>query len=106
MHSMAELSKSIQLVEDFVEFHRATKSPVVLVSSGGTLVPLERNMVRFIDNFSKGTRGASSAECFLSEGFAVVFLHRKGSKLPFTHVSNKYKPGPDLLSCLSCHGKT
>lgn len=39
--------------------------PVVLVTSGGTTVPLERNCVRFIDNFSKGTRGALSAEHFL-----------------------------------------
>lgn len=30
--------------------------------SGGTTVPLEQNTVRFIDNFSAGTRGSSSAE--------------------------------------------
>jgi hypothetical protein len=39
--------------------------PVVVITSGGTTVPLERNCVRFIDNFSKGTRGALSAEQFL-----------------------------------------
>lgn len=38
---------------------------IVCVTSGGTTVPLERNCVRFIDNFSKGTRGALSAEAFL-----------------------------------------
>ena len=32
---------------------------------GGTVVPLERRCVRFIDNFSAGTRGALSAEEFL-----------------------------------------
>jgi phosphopantothenate-cysteine ligase len=32
------------------------------VTSGGTTVPLERQMVRFLDNFSAGTRGAISAE--------------------------------------------
>ncbi len=31
---------------------------VVLLSSGGTSVPLERNTVRSIENFSTGTRGA------------------------------------------------
>ena len=36
--------------------------PVVLVTSGGTTVPLEKNTVRFIDNFSRGERGAASAE--------------------------------------------
>lgn len=44
---------------------RALARPIVVVTSGGTTVPLERNCVRFIDNFSKGTRGALSAEQFL-----------------------------------------
>ena len=34
---------------------------VVLVTSGGTTIPLETNTVRFIDNFSAGTRGSASA---------------------------------------------
>lgn len=38
---------------------------VVVVTSGGTTVPLERRCVRFIDNFSAGTRGALSVERFL-----------------------------------------
>ena len=43
---------------------------IVLVTSGGTTVPFERNTVRFIDNFSAGTRGSSSAEHFLAAGYA------------------------------------
>ena len=39
--------------------------PIVCVTSGGTCVPLERRCVRFIDNFSGGTRGALSTEQFL-----------------------------------------
>jgi hypothetical protein len=39
--------------------------PIACVTSGGTTVPLERNCVRFIDNFSAGTRGAVSTEQFL-----------------------------------------
>jgi phosphopantothenate-cysteine ligase len=39
--------------------------PIACVTSGGTTVPLERNCVRFIDNFSAGTRGAMSTEQFL-----------------------------------------
>ena len=35
---------------------------VVCVTAGGTAVPLERNTVRSIDNFSTGKRGALSAE--------------------------------------------
>lgn len=50
----------------FVQQHAAQPSqPVVCVTSGGTTVPLERNCVRFIDNFSAGTRGALSTEQFL-----------------------------------------
>ena len=57
--------------------------PIVLVTSGGTTAPLERSAVRFIDNFSSGSRGAASAEYFLERGYAVVFLHREGSLRPF-----------------------
>lgn len=56
---------------------------IVLVTSGGTSVPLENNTVRFIDNFSAGTRGASSAEQFLFKGYKVIFLHREFSLQPF-----------------------
>lgn len=35
------------------------------MTSGGTTAPLERRCVRFLDNFSQGTRGALSAEQFL-----------------------------------------
>lgn len=76
----------------------------MLVTSGGTIVPLEKNMVRFIDNFSKGTRGSSSAECFLAEGFAVVYLHRRGSQFPFTRASSKYMSNAGLLNALTTKG--
>mmetsp|Transcript_25405 Transcript_25405/g.66484 ORF Transcript_25405/g.66484 Transcript_25405/m.66484 type:complete len:339 (-) Transcript_25405:301-1317(-) len=58
--------------------------PLVLVTSGGTTIPLEKNMVRFVDNFSTGTRGSCSAEAFLDQGYAVIFLHRSNSLRPFT----------------------
>ncbi|KAI1289940.1 Phosphopantothenate--cysteine ligase [Halotydeus destructor] len=56
---------------------------IVLVTSGGTTVPLERNCVRFVDNFSAGTRGAASTEYFLDKGYAVIFLYRAKSLEPF-----------------------
>ena len=49
-------------VEEFVQRCERLKAPVAVVTSGGTAVPLERNTVRFIDNFSTGSRGAASAE--------------------------------------------
>ena len=82
--------------------HNHPDTPLVIITAGGTIVPLEKNMVRFIDNFSTGTRGAlcaeyvaSKASCqcnaltitfaraFLKRGYAVIYLHRVGTKLPF-----------------------
>jgi len=40
------------------------------------MIPLEHNTVRFVDNFSAGTRGSVSAEYFLEQGYAVIFMHR------------------------------
>ncbi|ROT37569.1 DFP-domain-containing protein [Sodiomyces alkalinus F11] len=74
---------------DFISQHAAAKRRVVLITSGGTTVPLERNTVRFIDNFSAGTRGATSAEYFLESGYAVIFLHRQFSLQPYSrHYSH------------------
>lgn len=56
---------------------------MVLITSGGTTVPLEEKTVRFIDNFSIGTRGSISAEHFLDNNYAVVFLYRKRSLAPY-----------------------
>jgi len=55
----------------------------VLVSSGGTSVPLEKNTVRSVENFSTGTRGARSTEYFLKRGHPVIFFHRGTSIKPF-----------------------
>ncbi|KAJ1653492.1 Phosphopantothenate--cysteine ligase cab2 [Dispira simplex] len=72
------------LIEEFVQYHQAlTNCPVVLITSGGTIVPLENQTVRFIDNFSAGTRGAASAEYFIKQGYAVIFMHRERSLQPF-----------------------
>lgn len=56
-------------LQTFITRHRSPAGvlmrPIACVTSGGTTVPLERNCVRFIDNFSAGTRGAMSTEQFL-----------------------------------------
>lgn len=77
-------------VNEFVAHHlHHTHKKIALVTSGGTTVPLENNTVRFIDNFSAGTRGATSAEYFLENGYAVIFLHREFSLLPYSrHYSH------------------
>ncbi len=50
----------------------ASARPLVCVTSGGTTVPLERQCVRYIDNFSAGTRGAMSTEEFLKVGWQTL----------------------------------
>uniref|UniRef100_A0A915AGX2 DNA/pantothenate metabolism flavoprotein C-terminal domain-containing protein n=1 Tax=Parascaris univalens TaxID=6257 RepID=A0A915AGX2_PARUN len=72
-------------VDNFIR--RNASRRIALVTSGGTRVPLEKNTVRFIDNFSMGTRGSASAECFLAKGYAVIFFYREQSLMPF---SRKY----------------
>ncbi|PVU90130.1 hypothetical protein BB561_005012 [Smittium simulii] len=77
------LSDIIRNTSDFIAENAKHGIPIVLVTSGGTTVPLENNTVRFVDNFSAGTRGAISAEFFLKSGYSVIFLHRKHSLQPF-----------------------
>ncbi len=68
------------------------------LKSGGTTVPLEENTVRFLDNFSAGTRGATSAEYFIQKGYAVIFLHRQFSLEPYTrHYTHSKNCFLDLL---------
>ncbi|XP_038125289.1 phosphopantothenate--cysteine ligase [Cyprinodon tularosa] len=70
----------------FATHHAQAGRRVVLITSGGTKVPLESRTVRFLDNFSSGRRGASSAEYFLDSGYAVIFLHRHRSLYPYTRM--------------------
>ncbi|XP_064643957.1 phosphopantothenate--cysteine ligase-like [Lineus longissimus] len=78
-----------QSMVDFVVQHSKEDRKVVLVTSGGTTVPLESHTVRFIDNFSIGTRGSASTEYFLDQGYAVIFLHRHRSLEPFLRHFSK-----------------
>ena len=83
------IDQYVELSAAFVTKHSSEGRRVALVTSGGTTVPLENQTVRFIDNFSAGTRGATSAEYFLEAGYAVIFLHRRFSLLPYSrHYSH------------------
>ena len=93
LHTHTSLAKA------FIEHHLALARRVVLITSGGTTVPLENQTVRFIDNFSAGTRGATSAEYFLETGYAVIFLHRQFSLLPYSrHYSHSTNCFLDFLT--------
>ncbi|KAG5723979.1 Phosphopantothenate--cysteine ligase CAB2 [Termitomyces sp. T112] len=92
------LQHDINAVREFVTRQAKENRKVVLVTSGGTTVPLELNVVRFLDNFSAGTRGATSAEYFLQAGYAVIFMHRQFSLQPFSrHYSHSTNPFLDFL---------
>ena len=97
-HEPEGLHERTRQVEAFLHRHGANGRKVVLVTSGGTTVPLEKNVVRFLDNFSAGTRGAASAEYFLKHGYAVIFMSRQHSQFPFTRsYSHTTNPLFDLL---------
>ena len=57
--NMARLEKLLS--DDRVAKHKG----IAFISSGGTTVPLEKNVVRSIDNFSTGSRGSLSCDYFL-----------------------------------------
>ncbi|PIL23278.1 hypothetical protein GSI_14588 [Ganoderma sinense ZZ0214-1] len=92
------LEHDVARVKEFLQRQLKEQRKVVLVTSGGTTVPLELNVVRFLDNFSAGTRGATSAEYFLKAGYAVIFMHRQFSLQPFSrHYSHSTHPFLDFL---------
>ncbi|KAI9228466.1 MAG: phosphopantothenate-cysteine ligase [Piptocephalis tieghemiana] len=83
------LESYTERIKELLHIHATSNRPIVLITSGGTTVPLETQTVRFIDNFSAGTRGATSAEHFIAQGYIVIFLHRRFSLLPFSrHYSH------------------
>ena len=58
-------------------------------------MPFEQQMVRFLDNFSAGTRGATTAEILLRDypEYHVIFLYRLNAMTPF---NRKYTHGKTL----------
>ncbi|GFT14951.1 phosphopantothenate--cysteine ligase CAB2 [Trichonephila clavipes] len=92
------------LISNFCNYHVSMERNVVLVTSGGTSVPLEHSTVRFVDNFSAGTRGASSAEYFLKAGCAVIFMHREKSLEPFFRHINPSELFESNVSCMDGDG--
>ena len=82
------LEKNKIALQDFCESNQ--DQHMILVTSGGTTIPFEKNTVRFIDNFSQGTRGSASTEHFLKfKQCSVIFLYRTTTLRPFMrHFTN------------------
>ncbi|KAL8514133.1 hypothetical protein ACS0TY_013312 [Phlomoides rotata] len=92
----AEIKRNLEeFIEKNLHSEIGKRTKIVCVTSGGTTVPLEQRCVRFIDNFSSGSRGAASTEYFLKAGYAVVFLYRRGTYQPFC----RSLPDDPLLEC-------
>jgi phosphopantothenate-cysteine ligase len=78
------LSQLEPQIQQFIQHQHQHNRKVVLVTSGRMNVPLEKNMVRYISNFSSGSRGAHSAQEFLSnEQYSVIYLHHSSALRPF-----------------------
>eukprot|EP00580_Thalassiosira_gravida_P015842 CAMPEP_0201657092 /NCGR_PEP_ID=MMETSP0494-20130426/439_1 /ASSEMBLY_ACC=CAM_ASM_000839 /TAXON_ID=420259 /ORGANISM="Thalassiosira gravida, Strain GMp14c1" /LENGTH=534 /DNA_ID=CAMNT_0048133853 /DNA_START=39 /DNA_END=1643 /DNA_ORIENTATION=- len=92
----------LKKLQNFTTRHTSHHVPLALVTSGGTAAPLEHNCVRFLDNFSTGTRGAYAVEEFCKRGYAVIHLKRAGSIAPFGRTLGEVlgcgKGGPDFDS--------
>ncbi|QRI42811.1 hypothetical protein ChPV093 [Cheloniid poxvirus 1] len=71
-------------IKNWINIQHNKNRKVVLIASGGTRVSLEKNAVRFLENFSTGMRGAISVEKFIAAGYAVCFLHRDSSLFPWS----------------------
>lgn len=59
---------------------------IAFITSGGTTVPLELTAVRFLTNFSSGTRGARLTECYVQQGWLCVLLRHHTATVPFRHL--------------------
>lgn len=73
------------------------ESKFACVTSGGTAVPLEKRSVRFIENFSTGTRGARSCEQLLALGYTVVLIVRDSAEQPFSTMAGARKAWHEVL---------
>lgn len=85
-HTDKDISALQTRVAAFIAAQR-TQS-IVLITSGGTTVPIETNTVRYLENFSTGVRGAKSCEYFVEAGYSVIYLYRTGSACPYARTLN------------------
>ena len=76
------IDRECKRIKEFMDRVSHSTKGIVLLTSGGTSVPLEKNTVRSIENFSTGSRGSKSAERFLFNGYSIVYFYRDTSIAP------------------------
>ena len=87
-------------LNEFVAAQTEAGRRVAVVTSGSTKASMDEYGLHYIDCESSGNRGAACAEGLLRRGYAVIFLYRDGSLLPFSrHFAKSIKNGAfmDLL---------
>jgi phosphopantothenate-cysteine ligase len=75
------LKKIELLVLEFAKRH--FDKTLTFLTSGGTSVPLEKNAVRLIENFSTGLRGSKIAEIILNKNMPLIYFYRDKSFIPY-----------------------
>lgn len=60
-NEIQEIEQNLEKIKNKI-IEGPKEQKIVLITSGGTSVPLEKNTVRSIENFSTGYRGSKSAE--------------------------------------------
>lgn len=74
-------------IEAFISANDVQSRKLCVITSGGTQAALEKRMVRSLENFSSGTRGARMTEAILhADDYAVILLVRKGAVLPYANT--------------------
>lgn len=94
--NLPDVEWNVAQLQSFLGTNKACGRKVAVITSGGTAVLLEKNTVRFIDNFSTGSRGSTCAESLLEhrEDYCIIFLGRGTAKMPFTrHIDRHLRDG-------------
>lgn len=82
--SCEKLKKLQSTIQNFVQVHLAKKHRIAIVTSGSTTVQLDSCNLFHIDSVGTGNRGAAFAEGLLRRGYAVIYIYRDGSLLPYS----------------------
>ncbi|TMW63354.1 hypothetical protein Poli38472_002295 [Pythium oligandrum] len=82
------------------------KRGIALVTSGSTIVPLDRANNTFVDESPQVQeyQGPACAEYLLHLGYAVIFVHREDSLQPFSRHFQKYIGNGAFMEMLHMRG--
>lgn len=97
-HDNSGTINRLDALQRFLNEHNGRQTKLVIVTSGGTSVPLEKRPVRTLENFSTGTRGSKLAEKYIQSEIPVIFLTRDKSRSPFQNITDYHRLQKLLIS--------